>query len=127
MLIRRAILPLIFAAAIPYALHGQVSPSRLARTADEPQNWMTYSGNYFGQRYSTLRQIDAANVKNLELQWIFQANSLQSFSATPLVVDGIMYVTQAPNDVVAIDAVNGKVFWLYHYTASPGRLCCRCQ
>src|SRR5262245_16355245 len=101
----RAILPLLLAATIPYVIHGQVSSTRLARTVDEPQNWMTYSGGYFGQRHSTLKQIDASNVKNLELQWIFQANSLQSFSATPLVVDGIMYVTQAPNDVVAIDAV----------------------
>src|SRR4029077_13580500 len=101
MMIRRAILPLLLAVAIPYALHGQISPStRLVRAADEPHNWMTYSGGYFGQRYSTLRQIDTTNVTNLELQWIFQANSFQSFSATPLVVDGIMYVTQAPNDVV---------------------------
>src|ERR1700752_1986313 len=128
MMIRRAILPLLLAAASPYALNGQVSPTRLVRAgADEPQNWLTYSGGYFGQRHSTLKQVDAGNVKNLEIKWIFQANSLQSFSATPLVVDGIMYVTQAPNDVVAIDAVTGKVFWLYHYSASPGQLCCRGQ
>ena len=100
---RRAILPLLLAVAIPYALHGQVSPTRLARAADEPNNWLTYSGNYFGQRHSPLKQVDAANVNNLEIKWIFQANSLQSFSATPLVVDGIMYVTQAPNDVLAIE------------------------
>ncbi len=126
-MIKRAILPLLFAAAIPYALQGQTASTRLVRAADEPNDWLTYSGNYFGHRYSPLRQIDTTNVKNLGLQWIFQANSLQSFSATPLVVDGIMYVTQAPNDVVAIDAVTGKVFWLYHYSASPGRLCCRGQ
>ena len=127
MTIRRAILPLLLAAAIPYAMHGQVSSTRLVRAGDEPHNWLTYSGGYFGHRHSTLRQIDATNVKNLALQWIFQANSLQSFSATPLVVDGIMYVTQAPNDVVAIDARTGKLFWLYHYSPSPGRLCCRGQ
>ena len=127
MMTRRAILPLLLAAAIPYAMHAQVASTRLVRAADEPQNWLTYSGGYFGHRHSTLKQVDAANVKNLELKWIFQANSLQSFSATPLVVDGIMYVTQAPNDIVAIDAVTGKVFWLYHYAASPGRLCCRGQ
>src|SRR5216684_8292853 len=127
MKIKHAILPLLLAAAIPYALHGQISSTRLVRTADEPRNWLTYSGNYFGQRHSTLRQIDTTNVKNLELQWIFQANSLQSFSATPLVVDGIMYVTQPPNDLVALDAVTGKVFWLYHYSPSPVRLCCRGQ
>ncbi|MGE3705388.1 MAG: pyrroloquinoline quinone-dependent dehydrogenase [Vicinamibacterales bacterium] len=127
MMTRRAILPLLLAAAIPYALHAQVSQARLNKMEAEPQNWLTYSGNYYGQRHSLLKQIDASNVKNLELKWVFQANSLQSFSATPLVVDGIMYVTQAPNDVVAIDAVTGKVFWLYHHAPNPGRLCCRGQ
>ena len=127
MLTRRAVLPLLFAVAIPLAIHAQVSPARLSKMADEPQNWLTYSGNYFGQRHSLLKQIDAKNVANMEVKWVFQANSLQSFSATPLVVDGIMYVTQAPNDVVAIDAVTGKVFWLYHYAPTPGRLCCRGQ
>lgn len=109
----------------PYALHAQVSVDRLVRAADEPQNWLMYSGTYSGQRYSLLRQVDVANVKNLEMKWVFQAQSLNSFEATPLVVDGVMYVTQAPNDVVALDAKTGRVFWTYHYNPSPGRLCCR--
>src|SRR5205823_7551615 len=71
--------------------------------------------------------VTPANVKDLELKWVFQAQSLNSFSATPLVVDGIMYVTQAPNDVVALDARSGRVFWVYHYAPTPGRLCCRGQ
>jgi glucose dehydrogenase len=127
MKITHAILPVLLAAAFPSASHAQVTSTRLAQSASEPQNWLTYSGGYFGHRHSTLKQIDGANVKNLELKWVFQANSLQSFSATPLVVDNVMYVTQAPNDVVAIDAVTGKVFWVYHYAPSPGRLCCRGQ
>ncbi len=72
------------------------------------------------QRYSTLTQITPANVKNLELQWVFQARSLEKFEATPLVVDGIMYTVQAPNDVVALDAVTGRVFWTYPYVPSRG-------
>jgi alcohol dehydrogenase (cytochrome c) len=125
-MMRRA-LALIVLAAAPYALHAQVSSDRLSRASDEPQDWLTYSGSYSGQRHSLLKQLDPGNVKNLELKWVFQAQSLQSFSATPLVVDGVMYVTQAPNDVVAIDAVSGRVFWVYHHNASPGRLCCRGQ
>lgn len=109
----------------PYALHAQVSVDRLVRAADEPQNWLMYSGTYSSQRYSLLRQVDPANVKNLEMKWVFQAQSLNSFEATPLVVDGVMYVTQAPNDVVALDAKTGRVFWTYHYQPAPGRLCCR--
>ena len=70
------------------------------------------------QRYSPLTQITPENVKNLELQWVFQARSLEKFEATPLVVDGVMYTVQAPNDVVALDAVTGRVFWTYSYTPS---------
>ena len=73
------------------------------------------------QRYSPLDQITPQNVKNLELKWVFQARSLEKFEATPLVVDGIMYTVQAPNDVVALDAVTGRVFWIYSYAPSPCR------
>lgn len=124
-MIRRTLLPILIAATLPYALDAQVSSTRLEQAAAEPQNWLTYSGGYDGQRHSPLNQVTPENVKNLEMKWIFQANSLQSFSATPLVVDGVMYVTQAPNDVVALDAVTGRVFWMFRYTATPGRLCCR--
>ncbi|MGE3176509.1 MAG: pyrroloquinoline quinone-dependent dehydrogenase [Vicinamibacterales bacterium] len=122
---RFALLPVCLAAALPCALLAQVSTDRLVRAASEPRNWLTYSGSYLGQRHSQLREITPANVGNLEQKWIFQAESLQSFSATPLVVDGVMYVTQPPNDIVALDARNGRVFWVYHYAPAPGRICCR--
>ena len=77
------------------------------------------------QRHSPLTQITPDNVKNLELQWVFQARSLEKFEATPLVVDGVMYTVQPPNDVVALDAATGRVFWVYPYIPSPlARLCC---
>jgi alcohol dehydrogenase (cytochrome c) len=91
----------------------------------EPENWLTYSGTYAAERYSALTQIDKNNVKNLELQWVYQAKSLEKFEATSLVVDGIMYTVQAPNDVIALDAATGRVFWIYSYTPSPqARPCC---
>jgi alcohol dehydrogenase (cytochrome c) len=109
----------------PALLGAQVTSERLLHSSDEPQNWLTYSGTYASQRYSPLKQIDAANVKNLELKWAFQAQSLQKFETTPLVVDGIMYLTQSPNDVVALDAKTGRVFWVYHYATAPeSRPCC---
>src|SRR2546423_1491627 len=111
-----ATLPLVWA---------QVSNERLLRAGDEPQNWMTYSGTYAGQRYSALRQLTPANVKNLEQKWIFQAESLEKFETTPLVVDGIMYITQAPSDAVAMDAKTGRVFWIYRYVPSTDvKPCC---
>ena len=106
-------------------LSAQVSFDRLVNADKEPQNWLTYSGTMMSQRYSLLTQITPLNVANLELQWVFQARSLEKFEATPLVVDGIMYTVQAPNDVVALDPVTGRVFWTYSYAPSPqARPCC---
>lgn len=121
----RAFRLLILFSLIPCSLGAQVTAERLLHANDEPQNWLTYSGSYASQRYSALQQISATNVKNLELKWVFQAQSLQKFEATPLVVDGIMYLTQSPNDVVALDAKSGRVYWIYHYVTSPAaRPCC---
>jgi alcohol dehydrogenase (cytochrome c) len=107
------------------ALYGQVTFERILNAAKEPQNWLTYSGSNMSQRHTLLTQVTPANVKNLEMQWIFQARSLEKFEATPLVVDGIMYTVQAPNDVVALDAATGRVFWIYSYAPSrDARPCC---
>ena len=82
------------------------------------REWTTYSGDMLGQRHSPLTQITPENVKNLELQWVFQARSLEKFEATPLVVDGVMYTVQAPNDIVALDAATGRVLRVYTYITS---------
>ncbi|MBV9771765.1 MAG: PQQ-dependent dehydrogenase, methanol/ethanol family [Bryobacterales bacterium] len=106
-------------------LLAQVSFDRLLQAAETPQDWLMYSGSYLSQRYSNLDQINPENVKNLEQKWIFQARSLEKFEATPLVVDGVMYTVQAPNDIVALDAATGRIFWIYSYSPAPqARLCC---
>ena len=106
-------------------LDAQVSFNRILRAVEEPQNWLTYSGTTMSQRYSLLNEVTPANVKGLELKWVYQVQSLEKFEATPLVVDGVMYTVSAPNDVIALDAATGRVFWTYSYTPSPlARLCC---
>jgi len=106
-------------------LPAQVSFERLLRASQEPQNWLTYSGGFDGRRYSSLSQVTSQNVKSLGQQWAFQARSLEKFEATPLVVDGVLYTVQAPNDVVALDAATGRIFWIYPYHPSPqSRPCC---
>jgi alcohol dehydrogenase (cytochrome c) len=115
----------VFVLALGTFLRAQVTPERLVRAGDEPQNWLMYSGGYFSQRYSALKQIDRSTVKNLELKWILPNQVFGAWQSTPLVVDGIMYVTQRPNDVLALDAKTGRVFWLYRHTPSPdARVCC---
>jgi alcohol dehydrogenase (cytochrome c) len=85
----------------------------------EPRNWLTYSGDLAGTRYSRLTQITPSNVKNLELAWIWQTHSQANFEATSLVADDVLYTVQAPNDVVALDAATGIVLWTYSYTPMP--------
>jgi len=114
--------------AASYRLDAQVTSNRILRAADEPQNWLTYSGGYSSQRYSQLKQIDTANVKNLELKWMVQNQVFGPWETSPLVVDGIMYLTQRPNDVIALDAKTGRVFWMYRYTNSGRQqVCCGAQ
>ena len=118
----RTILILLLATA---SLRAQVSFERLLRADREPQNWLTYSGTLQSQRFSQLTQITPDNVKNLELQWIFQARSLEKFETTALVVDGVMYTVQPPNDLLALDAATGRTFWMYSYHPSQdSRPCC---
>ncbi len=110
-------------------LHAQVSFDRLLRANDEPNNWLTYSGTTFSQRHSRLTQITPENATRLEMQWVYQVATREpsstKFEATPLVADGVMYTVQPPNDVVALDAVTGRVFWTHPYTpAQTARPCC---
>jgi alcohol dehydrogenase (cytochrome c) len=101
-----------------------VTPDRILNASKEPQNWLTFNGTYRSAHYSTLSQITPENVKNLELKWVFQAHWLDPYEATPLVVDGVLYTAQG-DDVVALDAVTGRMFWIYRYTpAADARLCC---
>ena len=122
---RGMLLAILVAGVQSLALDAQVTPDRLVRAADEPQNWLTYSGGYASQRHSLLKQIDPANVRNLELKWILPNQVFGAWQSSPLVVNGIMYVTQRPNDVLAVDAKTGRVFWQYRYGVSPdARVCC---
>lgn len=110
------------------SLHAQVTFDRIVKANQEPQNWLTYSGSLNGQRFSPLNQITPANVGNLELQWVLQVRSMtgaDKWEATPLVVDGVMYTTRPPNEVVALDAATGRIFWAYTHTPSQAtRVCC---
>src|SRR5262249_27387051 len=120
----RVVLAVCLLSFVRYALLADVSYRRLLGAATDSQNWLTYSGSYFSQRYSTLRQVDSTNISNLEQKWIYQAAVIGTWQATPLVVDGIMYLTQRANDVVALDARTGRVFWIYRHSPSSEHTAC---
>ena len=104
----RALLLLLLAAA---ALPVQVSYERIRRAREEPGNWLTDSGSYDGHRYSSLTQITRENVARLKPAWVFQTNDLNKFEVSPLVVDGILYITEPPGVVTVLDGRTGRPLW----------------
>jgi alcohol dehydrogenase (cytochrome c) len=98
---------------------------RILKSSQEPHNWLTYGGSLTSQRHSGLSQITLENAKDLELKWVFQSRSLEKHEVTPLVVDGVMYTIQSPNDVIALNASTGKTIWTYtHKPEAAARNCC---
>ena len=95
------------------ALHAQVTNERLLKAESEPNNWLTYSGSYKSWRYSTLDQINRQNAANLKVAWVHQMPTSHRVEATPIVVDGVMYVSEPPSNVFALDAATGRPYWHY--------------
>ena len=114
---RLPILILIAAGWLP----AQVPYERLVHAPSEPQNWLTYWGDYSAIRHRTLDQINTANVKDLRLTWMFQTGVTGAFEVVPLVVDGIMYFTAGSGQAYALDARTGRQLWAYKHAFPPGR------
>ena len=73
-------------------------------------NWASYNGDYSGKRFSSLSQIDTSNVRQLQAQWVFHTNNSDRMEVTPLVVNGVMFVT-AGNETYSLDATTGREIW----------------
>ncbi len=102
-----------------------VTWERLVNSDDEPENWLMYSGSLSSQRHSTLDEINNRNVSDLEFKWSYQIPVIDRAETVPLVVDGIMFITEAPSNVVAVDAVTGRQYWRYdHELPEDLRICC---
>ena len=92
------------------------TPNASSNAAGEPENWLTYGGTYNAWRYSPLDQVNRDNVADLSAAWVFQTGVVDGgFSCTPLVADGVMYITSSWNRVFAIDAVTGVELWHYYH------------
>ena len=92
---------------------ADVDERRIAEADNEPYNWLRHGRTYDEQRFSPLTGIDDGNIDRLGLAWHTELNSDRGIEATPIVVDGRMYVTGAWSIVYAIDARNGKLLWTY--------------
>jgi alcohol dehydrogenase (cytochrome c) len=100
------------------------SEQLLAGTAD-PARWLMFAGDYSGRRHSPLTQVTPQNVSRLAHQWTFQTGTLGMFETTPIVHDGVLYVTGANNIAWAVDARTGRTFWRYRRELPEDlRVCC---
>ncbi len=91
------------------------------RPIEPKQNWTSYDGNDSGNRYSTLEQINTNNIQKLAPAWVFPVPGAPRLEVTPLVVDGVMYIT-GPNEAYALDAVTGRQIWMFRTPRTPGLL-----
>jgi alcohol dehydrogenase (cytochrome c) len=92
---------------------AQVTSQDLRDGLKDASRWLTYSGDYTNQRHSPLTQITPENAHKLTAQWAFQTDTLGKFEATPLVVDGIIYITGPLDTGWALDARTGRQLWRY--------------
>ena len=96
-------------------LEKGLSFERLRNASREPQNWLTYWGDYQGRHYSPLIQITRLNVHSLQAAWAYQFPGTGVLEATPLVVDGILYAIGPSGYVFALDAASGNLIWQYQH------------
>jgi glucose dehydrogenase len=93
---------------------AQVSADRLVNATADLGSWLTYSGDYQSRRFSPLRQITPLNARRLRPIWVYQAGDPGDLQTTPIVADGVMYLTEGHSHVVAPDLRTGSTLWRRH-------------
>ena len=101
---------------IATVVQAQVPYKRIVNAVTEPGNWLTYSGNYQAHRFSPLQEITPQNVARLKPLWVYQIEARSRFETSPVVVDGVMYVTEPPTKVTALDLRTGRSLWTWQRT-----------
>ena len=101
------------------SLSVRVPYDEVAAMREPADDWLTYSGSYSSSRHSALTQINPANVGRLALRWIYSfPGEAGDLEVSPVVRNGVMFVTQPPGRVMALDATTGKPIWVYDHKAS---------
>jgi alcohol dehydrogenase (cytochrome c) len=100
--------------------------SKLLGAAADATGWYTYSGDYQSHRFSQLDLINRRNVQRLQMVWQYQSSTKEAvIESSPLVVNGVMYVTEPPSGVLALDAADGTLRWRFARLVPDGvALCC---
>jgi alcohol dehydrogenase (cytochrome c) len=107
---------------VPVEIAGQ----QILDADEKPGQWLTYAGNYAGHRHTPLTQINKKSVRELRISWIAQLRQAdREMQVSPLVANGVMYLTESGESVVALDASSGEMLWAFRRQAPAGlSLCC---
>ncbi|MEC9481413.1 MAG: PQQ-dependent dehydrogenase, methanol/ethanol family [Pseudomonadota bacterium] len=92
---------------------GNINSERIINANNEPQNWLSHGRDYHEQRYSPLNQINLETINKLQLEWSLDMGTTRGLEATPIVDNGIMFVSSTWSVVHAVDAKTGKELWVY--------------
>lgn len=104
----------LLACSAPDASQSGVSDADLSNATNTPETWLTHGGDYKEQRHSRLTNITKDNIANLGVAWTFDLSTGRGVESTPIVHDGVMYVTSAWSIVHALDAMTGEELWTYN-------------
>jgi alcohol dehydrogenase (cytochrome c) len=91
---------------------GSVPYERIVQSSQDSLNWLTYSGDYYSHRFSALTNINTGNVARLSVAWVYQTMP-GLVETSPIIVDGVMYITEPPSTVTALDARTGRKLWTW--------------
>ncbi|TNF04000.1 MAG: pyrrolo-quinoline quinone [Gammaproteobacteria bacterium] len=119
----RWVLVLLLSVSIE-ALPDVVDNTRLLAAQKGSDGWLSYGHDYSNQRFSPLTQINRKTVSRLVPRWIYQTGQSASFQATPLIVDGVMYLSMPFDHVSAINALTGQEIWRYEHERVTTTMCC---
>lgn len=103
---------------------SEIDDTRLSNAHAEAANWLTHGRDYAHRRFSPLDRINVDTVKRLVPKWIYQTGVAATFQTSPLVADGIMYLTAPGSHVIALDAETGRELWRYQHKSRAQKLCC---
>lgn len=123
----RRLLALAFALLLAFAAPataGDIDDRRLLDADQERGSWLIHGRDYANLRFSPLDQINRKTVKRLVPKWIYQTGSAATFQTTPLIADGVMYVSAPFSNVMALDARTGRELWRYEHKSKAEKLCC---
>ena len=106
-------LPVLAVFAVSSGAFAQVPYQRIVGANGNPSDWVTYSGNYQAQRFSQLDQINRTNVAQIKPSWVYQMRNAGIVETSPIIADGIMYITEPPSTATALDLHTGRPLWTY--------------